>query len=266
MKSTNSKSRLISSKISIAFLIAGILTLLFSIFYDIQALALTGLGFIFFGVLFFLVRPQRYVEWGLLDAVSIPIYSTVDRIINDFKYESTGYYIPPVPEASNLPAHLEALRDIVVFISSNLNTTLPSVDEMSKGKFLIKKSKGVLITPPGSELLTHIEKQLRVNFTNMNLVELCEVLPHLIIENLNMGKSMEMRPLENEIYMKIIDSLYVNLFTHGNLASVKLIGDPIVSATACAIAKASNKLITIQKQVLSTDNLTLEVWYKIIEG
>jgi hypothetical protein len=267
LKSTNANRRLISSKISITFLITGIITLILSTFYEAQALALTGLGLTFFGVLFSLVRPQRYVEGYLLDAFSISIYSTIDRILKNFKYKGTGYYIPPVPETSNLPAHLKGLRDIVVFISANLNVALPSVDEISKGKFLIEKSNGIMITPPGSGLMTLIEKQLGVDFTNMQLDELCEVLPRLFIENLNIGKLMELRCLEKGIYMEIIDSLFVNLYSQeSNLISVKLIGDPLVSAVACAITKASSKTITIEKQTLSPDGLTLEIWFKIMEG
>lgn len=267
MKSTNAKHRLISSKISVAFLITGITALILSISYEAQALALAGLGLTFFGALFSFVSPQRYVEGDLLHDVSISIYSTIDRIIKDFRYKGKGYYIPPVPETANLPAHLKGLRDIIVFISANHNITLPSIEEMSKGKFLTEKSKGILVTPPGSGLLTHIEKQLRVDFTNIQLDELCEVLPRLIIENLNLGKSMDLKRLENGIYMEIIDSLYTNLYSQeSNLKSVNLIGDPIVSAVACAIAKASSKTITIDKQTLSPNGLTLEIWYHIMEG
>lgn len=267
MKSSNKNRRLISNKISVAFLIAGILTLVLSIFYEIQALALTGLGLTFFGALFSFVRPRRYVQGDLLERVSISVYSTIDRIINDFKYKGKCYYIPPVPETANLPSHLKGLRDIVVFISANQNTTLPTVEEMSKGKFLTKKSRGVLITPPGSGLLTHIEKQLQIDFTNMQLDELCEVLPRLIIENLNLGKSMDLQSLKNGIRMEIVDSLYIDFYSkETNLTSLNLIGDPIVSAVACAIAKASSKTVTIEKQTTSPNGMTLEIQYQIMKG
>jgi len=267
LKSNNPNRRLISSKVSVAFLITGITALILSIFYESQALALTGLGLTFFGALFSFVKPLRYVEGDLLNSVSTSFYSTIDRIIADFKYKGKGYYIPPVPETAVLPTYLKNLRDIVVFIADKNDLSRPSVEEMAKGKFLAEKSKGILMTPPGSGLLTHIEKQLQVDFNNMKLDELCEVLPRLIIEQLNLGKSMDLKCLENGIHMEIIDSLYANLYSQeSDLKSVTLIGDPIVSAVACAIAKASRKTITMENQNVSPNGVTLEVWYHIMEG
>ena len=255
-----------SSRITVAFLITGIIALILSILYEAQSLALTGLGLVFFGALFSFVRPLRYVGGDLLNETSTSAYSTIDRIIKDFKYGGKAYYIPPIPETANLPTYLEGLRDIVVFIATDDKTSLPSVEDLSKGQFLIKKTKGILINPPGSGLIAYIEKQSQVDFTKMQYNELCDVLPRSIIENLNLGKSMELKCVENGFQLEMVDSLYANLYSENSLVSLKLLGDPIVSAVACAIAKASSKTITINKQLFSSKGLTLQVWYEIIEG
>jgi len=75
-----------SSLISVNFLIAGILALIFAVYASSQILAFTGLGLTFWGALFLLVTPVRYVESNLLTSTAVSTYSTIDRIINDFKY------------------------------------------------------------------------------------------------------------------------------------------------------------------------------------
>ena len=77
------------------------------------------MGLVFFGALFSFVRPLRYVGGDLLNETSTSAYSTIDRIIKDFKYGGKAYYIPPIPETANLPTYLEGLRDIVVFIATD---------------------------------------------------------------------------------------------------------------------------------------------------
>src|SRR3989304_6704819 len=108
----------VSSKIGVVFLISGISSLIFSIYSESQILALIGLGLTFWGVLFFLLTSVRYVEGSLLNSTAVASYSTIDRIIKDFKYTGKGYYIPPYPRDVYLPEHLKGLKDTVVFISA----------------------------------------------------------------------------------------------------------------------------------------------------
>ena len=76
---------------------------------------------------------------------------------------------------------------------------------------------------------------------------------------------MELR--EGQVYLKTFDSLYKNLYgRENNLKSISLLGCPIVSAVACALAKASGKVVTIQKQKVSPDGSEIEVWYRIVQG
>ena len=78
-------------KISIMFLIPGILSLAFSITSNSQVLAFIGLGLTFWGALFLFVRPLRYVEGSLLDSISISTYTTIDRAVKDLKAKGKGY-------------------------------------------------------------------------------------------------------------------------------------------------------------------------------
>ena len=74
-----------STKIGIILLVAGIITLSVSILLNSQTMALVGLGLTFWGVLFILMAPLRYVEGRLLISTAISMYLTTDRIIGGLK-------------------------------------------------------------------------------------------------------------------------------------------------------------------------------------
>jgi hypothetical protein len=116
-------------------------------------------------------------------------------------------------------------------------------------------------------LLTQFEKELRVDITKIGLGELCESLPQLILENFQLVKEIEMKTEEDQVHLKIFDSVYKNLYSvEGNLKSVHFLGCPIVSAIACLIAKATGKIVTIHKDRVSPEGQTIEVWYGFVEG
>ena len=255
-----------SGKIGLALVIPGVLALIFSIINNSNILAFIGLGLTLWGSLFFFVRPVRYVQSSLLDSTAISTYTTIDRIVRDLKFKGKSYYIPPYPKEVYLPEYLKGLKEPVVFMSADTGGA-PSIEELAKSKFLLETPNGICVAPPGLGLSTQFEKELRKDITKLQIGELCESLPPLIVENLRLGKEVEMKVEDNQIHVKIFDSAYKNLYTtEENLKSVHTLGCPLVSAIACAIARATGKMITLQKDSISPDGQTLEVWYRLVEG
>ena len=99
-----------SSKFTVLFLISGVLSLVFSIYLGSQILALIGLGLVFWGVLFILLKPVNFVEGSLLYNAAFSEYLTIERIINEFNNKGKGYYIPPYPKDVYLPEYLKGLK------------------------------------------------------------------------------------------------------------------------------------------------------------
>jgi hypothetical protein len=259
--------RSVSGKIIVLFLISGIMSLVFSIYAESQILALLGLGLTFWGALFLFLKPLNFVEGSLLYNAATSEYLTIERIINESNYKGKGYYIPPYPKDVYLPEYLKGLKASVVFISAEKDSEMPSIEEMAKGKFLSKSQKGVLVAPPGSGILTQIEEKFKVDFSKIELNELGEVLPRFMLQDLNLAKEMAMELNGDQVHMKIVDSLYKDLYNlRNNLKSVNVLGCPVASAVACALAKASGRTVTIQKQRVSPDGLAIDVWYRIVQG
>lgn len=255
-----------SGKIGAAFIIPGALSLFFSIIKNSNILAFIGLGLTFWGALFFFIRPARYVQSSLLDSTAISTYTTIDRIVKDLKFKGKSYYIPPYPKEIYLPEYLKGLKDPVVFIPAN-SGSMPSIEELAKSKFILKNPNGICIAPPGLGLLTRFENELGKDLTKLQLDELQEGLPTIILENLHLAKNIEMKMIEDNFYVKISDSTYKNLYSpEKNLKSIHFLGCPLVSSIACAIAKVTGKIATIQEDKISPDTLTIEVWYRLVES
>jgi hypothetical protein len=259
--------RIPSGKIGLIFIVPGALSLVFSILKNSQVLAFIGLGLTFWGALFFFVRPIKYVKSTLLDSTAISSYSTIDRIIKDLKYKGKSYYIPPYPKEVYLPEHLKGLKNMIVFISADSGPGMPSIEEMAKSGFLLENPKGICVAPPGLGLLTQFEKELRTDITKLDLKELCETLPPIILENFQLAKEIEMKTEKNQVHLKIFDSIYTNLYgREQNLKSVHFLGCPLISAITCAIAKTTGKIVTIHQDNVSPDGQTIEAWLRFVEG
>jgi len=255
----------VSFRIGALLALSGVLSLIVSIFNGSSILAFIGLGLTFWGLIFLSLKPKKYVEGFMLESVAISEYSTIDRIIRDLKCEGNGYYVPPFPSVARVPEHLKALSDSVVFVSAKKDFRIPSVESMVEGRFLLSKSRGVLVSPPGFDLLIQIEKQSRISLAPMDPGQICDILSRYVTENFSLAKTMQIERSENEVTLKLSDSMFTNLYyPEKNLISVGLIGCPIVSALACALALSTGRFVTIDKHVLSPNRLNLEVSYRLI--
>jgi hypothetical protein len=269
IKDRNSRFRIgetMPSRIGIAFLIAGVLSLILSISVGSQVLALVGLGLTFWGALFSLLSPVSYVESRFLGAVVAAFYANIDRLIADLKLKGSSYYVPPLPVGAYVPEHLKGLRETVVFVSAK-EEAFPPIEELAKGKFLLDHQEGALVSPPGMGLLQEIDKETQAETVDASLNEMIDAWTQAICENFNLAKDIRMTTEEDKVTLITEDSLFKKLYIgKGNYESVKTLGCPIVSAIACLIARAYNRPVTIRGHEVTPDGLTIRTIYQIERG
>jgi len=263
----------LSLAIGAIFIIFGIVSIDLSIFYTSQVLALIGLGLTFWGAIFFLIMPKSYFNPVLLTSAVYPEYltstvypeySTLDRIINDLECEK-GYYIPTLPIGTFVPEYLKGLKDPVVFVPVEANFQMPSIEDISKGKFMLEKGKGILLTPPGLGLLKQIEKKMKAKLNDLSINEICRVLPYVILEDFALAKDLTMDADAEYIHLAVKNSIYRSLYgSEDGLKSAQLLGCPIASAIACILAQASGKIIAIAETNVSPDESTIEIEYQFV--
>jgi hypothetical protein len=268
----NPKTTPSSLRTSLAFLAFGIVILAASIIFNWQVLAFIGLGLVFWGAIFALSRPGKFVDSSLLDSTANSVYSTLDRLINDLNYNGRGYYIPAYPKDAFLPEYYKNLKESVVFISDENFTGLPSVEELAAGKFISDKNRGVFITSPGSGVLNQMEHRLNLDFSSIPLQELCGLLPRCMTEFFNLAQEMDLQVIDESkvrlsVHGILYESLYASFANDGAIQkSVTLLGCPVVSAVACAIAKSSGKTVVIQEQQFMPKIAGVEAIFSYAKG
>ncbi|TFH22050.1 hypothetical protein E4G67_04895 [Candidatus Bathyarchaeota archaeon] len=232
------------------------------------------------------MTPLKNVEGNFLVTLTLPAYMTIDRMLKDLNPKNEAYNIPSCPRNVYLPEHLQGLRETVTFIPTKDSTGMEEIIEIedeeedkciienpkelllsiARDKFLIENPKGLLITSPGIGLLDQIEQKSNLDLTKIPPLELDEILPSLLSE-LNLTKEIKMATNENNVTLQINDSLYKNLYSQKyNLTSIYIIGCPIVSAVACAIAESTGKPTLIQEIKTSHDGKIITANFKIVSG
>jgi hypothetical protein len=155
---------------------------------------------------------------------------------------------------------------MIVFIPAEKIVALPTIEEMAKKQFLLINPKGICVAPPGYGLIDLFEKELKTTFTQINLEQLYNSLPTIIVNNLELAKELEIKQENNLIHLKMVDPAYKDLYAkEQGFKSIHQIGCPLTSAIACALAKTTGKLVTIVKDEISLDLKTIEVWYQALE-
>lgn len=256
-----------SSRIGAGFLVVGALVLSASYATSSTVLAFIGLGLTFWGGLFLFVRPIKFVRGTLLDSTAVSSYTTIDRIIQDLEYKGKPVYVPPYPKEAYLPEYLKGLKEMIVYIPAEDIVAMPTIEEMAQKQFLLKNPKGICIAPPGYGLLQLFEKELKTEFTQIDMERLCDSLPSVILSNLELAREFEINQENGFVHIKIVGSVYEDLYSNEHaFSSIHSIGCPLTSAIACALAKTSGKLISIVKDAISPDLRTVEVWFQTLEA
>jgi hypothetical protein len=268
LKSELQKSRQTpSSRIGIGFLVFGAIVLSASVAISSSILAFIGLGLTFWGGLFLFTRPFKFVRSTILDSIAVSAYTTIDRITEDLGYRGKPIYIPPYPKEAYLPEYLKGLKEMTVFISSGARTAIPTIEEMAKKQFLLTNPKGICIAPPGYGLVNLLERELKTEFTQIDMDQLCSILPTVIVNNLELAREFEMNLEDDIVHIKVVDSVYAALYlSDQGVRSIHSMGCPLTSAVACALAKTTGKLVVIIKDAISPDSKTIEVWYQTLEA
>ena len=176
-----------SVKIAFSFLVSGIALFVVSVFLVSQIVGIIGLGLIFWGALFLLITPLKYVEGNFLITSTLPAYMTIDRMLKDLNPKNEAYNIPSLSQKClstgtskrsqrnchvhsskrlNGMAEISEIEDDVEdkFLFENPKELLISI---ARDKFLIENPKGLLITSPGIGLLDKIEQKRNKDLTKI---------------------------------------------------------------------------------------------------
>jgi len=239
--------------------LVGVIALAFSINYASSILAFIGLGLVFWGSILFYIRPEKYVKETLLDNTTLPLLVNLEKILKELGYKSKGVYLPP--------KYLKNFESSLVFIPSKTEQPLPKPEEVDEEKLYSKNPNGIFLTPPGLTISKLFEKELGTSFTRTDLNYIQENLPKLLIEDMEIAENTEIKTENKTVTIEITNHVFNEICqeTRKLQKTHESIGCPLCSAIACALAKATGKPITIEKEEQSKDGKTTKIQFSIIE-
>jgi hypothetical protein len=246
---------------SSTLVIIGAATLTLSVLYNSSILAFIGLGLTFWGAILAYIRTEEYIKGKLLDATALTPLAILNQIMQELRHEGKAVYLPP--------KYLKDPEDNKAYIPKQKCGQLPTpeqIQEQDMGIF-IESPKGILLTPPGAELTKLFEKTLETSFTRIDFQHFQQIMPKLFIEDLEIAQNLEITAEDNKVLVRIENSNYQNLTRETEKFS-KLydsLGCSLSSAIACALAKATGKPVTIEKQQLNEENKAMEIEYHLLE-
>jgi hypothetical protein len=241
--------------------LAGILSFALSILWGSSIIALIGLGLIFWGAFLYYIRPGKYISQDFLDATALPSLVNLNRIITELNYKGTAVYLPP--------KYLEDVTSSKVYIGAKTGKEILPVEKIQEkeGSVLLTSPSGILITPPGMELAKMFESKLGTSFTKVDLQYFEKNLPSLLVETLMIARNVDIKTENNRVHLELEGSAYKDVCERNrSLSKISAnLGCPLCSALACLLAKATGKLIAIEKEEQSQNGRITIIEYALLE-
>jgi hypothetical protein len=237
----------------------GAIAVAFSINYNSSVLAFIGLGLVFWGALLVYITPTKHIRLEVLNATVSSALTDIEKIIVDSGLNTKGIYLPP--------KYLEDYESGLIFIPKKAEQIPPKLEGLKEEKLYSKNPNGLFLTPPGLALSKLFEKELGTSFTKTDLKYLKEMLPRLFIEDMEIAENIDVSTENSTISIEITNHIFKDICeeTKRHPKLYESIGCPLCSAVACALAKATGKPITIEKEEQSQDGKTTKIQYRILE-
>jgi len=243
--------------IAFATLILGLISLAASAFYASSILVFIGLGLTFWGAILLYITPTKHVKLELLNATARSTIANIEKLIANTQSSGKGIYLPP--------KYLEDPESSLIFIPAEADQTLPKPEEIAEEKLYSEKPKGMFLMPPGLALSKMWEKTFGTSLTRTDLNYLQYNLPKLFIKTLKIAKDIDVKKESNTVTIAITKHVFNEICqeTRKHQKTHESIGCPLCSALACALAKATGKPVTIEKE--EQDGETTRIQYRIME-
>jgi hypothetical protein len=245
---------------SLVLLIIGAIALTSSTILESSALALVGLGLIFWGLIFLYIRKDEYVKKEVFELSISSTMVSLNQMIPEAGYKGKAVYLPP--------KYFKSPQTQKIYISIQKSSDLPTPEQLqqNESKMSFGSSLGMLLTPPGLDLFNFFEKKLETNLITADLRYLIDNFPKLFVEKLEIAKNFEMMINGDNIQVKMKNSIFKSSSkdVSGQSSGSSILFSPISSALAIAIVKVTSKPISIENEYI-TNGDTLIVEYSFVK-
>ena len=239
-------------------LTTGVVMIVFSTLNGSSYLAILGVSVAFWSILLLFFTPTKHVFLSLLNASANASGTNIERSITEFNLVEKGIYLPP--------QNLRNFESSLVFLPKTLGVSLPTSRETASN-LLNDEKTGLFFTPPGLALSEMFENELGLSFRKISLPQIQSLVKKLL-NDLKFAEDAQVQIHDKAITLEITGSIFNTICNETRNSQPRThaqVGCILSSAFACAFAKASDKPITIQKDVYNAETRTQLIEYRIEE-
>lgn len=251
-----------NSFLSLVLMGIGAIAVLFSLFNESSILSLVGLGLFFWGTVLVYIKTKEYIRKSILDASLSPLIPTLSVLIKELEFHGKQVYLPP--------KYFTDPEEIKLFIPKHKDEDFPTPDEFREQQrpHSVANRKGLLITPPGVEIMRLSEKTLKRSLTEIDLSQIKNILPKLFTEELEIVEKIEVENEKTEnVYVTIEGSIYGSEWTSvGQLSgSIHSPNYLLVSAISCLLARVSGSIVFLENVETFEDGRKARLKFQLVE-
>ena len=246
--------------IAASMLAVGILLLVAASFYASSIAAIIGLALAFWGAILLYITPSRHVPLEIVAPVAASTLMNIEKLLTKLNLNGKGIYLPP--------KYLKDFESSLVFVPQRTTQQAPKLEEIHEDKLYSDNSNAAYLTPPGLGLSKLFEKHLGTSFTKTDLNFIREKLSRLLVEGLEIAENAEVNVQGNTVIIELTNHIFNELCekTRELPKTHEQLGCPLSSAFACALAKATGKPVTIEKEENTKETGNTKISYTLLEG
>lgn len=199
-----------------------------------QSLINLGIGGAFLGVIVFTFSTSDYIKYDAFKSAVLPYIELSRKLVKVLELKNKAVYIPPY---SNLPE-----GGVFIPLHTDFDLDLAKLDEdtifiTDVGR---EKEMGLLLPPPGKELIKMYESYSEMDFTNagVHVVENASA----VLRSLGLAKSVIVEESGDRIKV-YIDGVRTNMCSK----ACEQVACPICSSILLSIAKSLQELIMVEE-------------------
>jgi hypothetical protein len=223
-------------RLGLLFSAIGLTVFLMSTARGIPAMAAAGFAAFLIGILLAYLSFAPTVRSELVGSALMPTMNNLETLLKSFGVSADATYIYSNSKTTSFRVLVPLSEDPVPPLARTMNeiATLPGKES---------RSDGLLLQPPGADLLSLIERESGQEIESVELANLQEALSRGLVRSLELASSVtltfegsECRLLvEGDVLGKVTQEL-----VEKTPIVCKRIGCPICSLVACALAKSSH--------------------------
>jgi hypothetical protein len=233
---------------SLGFLFLGLGAVAFvvSIIFGTPAILAPSFAAFLIGVLLAYLSFMPTVPTELVGGALMPMMNNLEALFKNLQVNEYATYVGP-RDGNELTSYR-----VFIPLSSDANDMLPKskvTDEILITSYENSGVNGLLLDPPGSDLLRMLERESGQDIGSVELSRLQEALNNGIVKSLDLASSLRLTFEDSKAHLVLEgDALWE--FTKELAENAPIIcervGCPICSLVACALTKSSHRAVRFQ--------------------